>query len=94
MGDQMAEFLGRLCLSAPLLYFGLRMAIDPASVVSVVEMVACGIRNFQRDLSGLQWQEPSLRPTPENIPARLRLGVKLFGLGLAGCAFVFLSGLP
>lgn len=92
MGNQMAEFLGRLCLSAPLLYFGLRMAIDPTSVVFTVELVACGIRNFQRDLSGMEWQEPSPRP-PESIPARLRLGVKLFGLGLAGFAFVFLTGL-
>jgi hypothetical protein len=83
----------RLCLSGPLLYIGLLMAVEPASLGRSAEALAHVLRTFEQRLKGVQCQEP----LPESgsvycSPAVLK-AVRLSGLILIAFAFLHLAGL-
>ena len=90
--DQAAAILGRLCVCGPLLYIGLLMAIDPASIVRLSEMVARALHNFEHGLRGFPWREHFQEFEQAKISEAWRIGVRLIGLVLAACAILFLAG--
>jgi hypothetical protein len=88
--DQAAAILGRLCVCGPLLYVGLLMAIDPASVVRLSGMLARALRNLEHGLRGFAWLPHFGEPEEAEISAAWRIALRLIGFGLVTVAILFL----
>lgn len=91
--DHAATFLVRLCLAGPLLYIGLVMTIDPASLGRSAEALAHALRTFEQRLNGVQWQEPLRESGPVHLSPTVRNAVRFAGLVLTAFAFLHLTGL-
>ena len=91
-GDAAMLFV-RLCLCGPLLYIGLVIAIDPASLERSAEALAHELRTFEQRLKGVQWQEPLPESGSVHCSPSARNVVRLAGLVLIAFAFLHLAGL-
>jgi hypothetical protein len=91
--DDAATFFVRLCVAGPLLYIGLVMAIDPASLVRSLDALVHVVRTFEQRRNGLQWQEPLPESGPVYCSPAVLRAVRLAGLVLTACAFLHLAGL-
>jgi hypothetical protein len=91
--DDAATFFVRLCLCGPLLYIGLAIAIDPASLGRWAEALARELRTFEQRLKGVQWQEPLPEPGLVHCSPTVRNAVRFAGLVLIAFAFLHLVGL-
>jgi len=91
--DDAATLFVRLCLAGPLLYIGLVIAIDPASLERWAEAGAHELRTFEQRLKGGQWQEPLPEPGSVHCSPSARNAVRIAGLVLAAFAFLHLAGL-
>ena len=79
--DNAATFFLRLCIDGPLLYIGLMMVLDPASLAKLLEALVDGLHTFGQRLNGVQWQAPvpesgsvHFSPTGRNAVRFGRLG--------------------
>lgn len=90
---EVATFLVRLCLCGPLLYIGLVIAIDPASLERSAEALARVLRTFEQRLKGVQWQDPLAESGSVHCSPTARNVVRLAGLVLTAFAFLHLAGL-
>ena len=91
--DDAVTFWVRLCLCGPLLYIGLVMAMDPASLAKWAEALAHALRAFEQRLKGIQWQEPLREFGPVHVSATAQNAVRFAGLVLTAFAFLHLAGL-
>ena len=91
--EDAATFFVRLCLAGPLLYIGLVIAIDPASLVRWAEALAHALRTFEQRLKGVQWREPLPEPGSVHVSPTARNGMRLAGLVITAFAFLHLAGL-
>jgi len=91
--DDAATFFARLCVSGPLLYIGLVMAMDPASLVRSAEALTHVLRTFEQRLKGVPWQEPLRESGSVHCSPTMRNGVRFAGLVLTAFAFLYLAGL-
>ena len=91
--DDAATFFVRLCLCGPLLYIGLVIAIDPASLAKWAEALAHALRTFEQRLKEVQWQEPLREFGSVHVSPSARNAVRFAGLVLAAFAFLHLAGL-
>jgi hypothetical protein len=89
--DQAARILVRLCSCGPLLFIGLLMAIDPASVARLSEMLVRGRHNFGHGLRGFSWQERLCEPEEAKVSKAERIALRLAGLVLTACAVLYLA---
>ena len=92
--DQAAAILQRLCVCGPLLFIGLLMAIDPASIARLSEMVARALHNFEHGLRGFPWQERLHEPEASSVSVAWRITLRLIGFVLVACAILFLAAAP
>jgi hypothetical protein len=74
-----------LLFSGPLFYVGLWMVIDPAGVAWLPELLVRVSRNVVRTLSGVPSEEIV---EPAAVSCRLRIGLRLAGVGLLLFAIV------
>jgi hypothetical protein len=90
--DQAANMLVKLCSCGPLLYVGVLLAIDPASVVRLSGMVARGLHQLGHGLRGFPWPQGGRELEEPGVSAAWRLAVRFIGLALAACAVLYLTG--
>ena len=92
--DQAAATLGKLCVCGPLLYVGLLLAIDPASVFRLSGAVARALHNFEHGLRGFPCQKHVREIEEANVSAAWRIALRLIGFVLVACAILFLAAAP
>ena len=91
--DDVAMLFVRLCVAGPLLYIGLAIAIDPASLERWAEALAHELHAFEQRLKGIQWQEPLPGPGSVHCSPSARNAVRIAGLVITAFAFLHLVGL-
>jgi hypothetical protein len=89
--DQAAHILVKLCSCGPLLFIGLLMAIDPASIARLSGMVAHALQNFEHGLRGFPWQERLRESDEAEVSKAGRIALRFTGLALAACAILYLA---
>jgi hypothetical protein len=85
--------LVRLCLSGPLIYIGLSMALNPEGFVAVLGNVMRSIRNFEQALREPRWQAPMRGPDTLTISGRTRAAFRAAGTAVALIALLHLVGI-
>jgi hypothetical protein len=85
-----AEIFVRLWITAPLLFVGLLLMIDPLGCVKSVEILTHALRTLEYRLRGAVWQVRE--PDPVQVTPRGRMAVQLAGFGLTTAAFLTLAG--
>ncbi len=91
MWTNTGTIFARILICAPLLYVFLLMVIDPASFVKFSETLARVLRTFEHRFHGVEWglREPELAEFSKKSLIALRLA----GLALAVCVFLYLAGI-
>jgi hypothetical protein len=92
--NQAAAILQKLCVCGPLLFIGLLMAIDPASVFRLSGAVARALHRFEHGLRGFPWQEHVREIEEDNVSEAWRIALGLIGFVLVACAILFLAAAP
>ena len=85
--------LVRLCLSGPLIYIGLLMALNPDGFVAGLGNVMRGIRNFEQSLREPRWQAPMRETDTFTVSGRTRAAFRAAGTALAVIALLHLVGI-
>ena len=88
-----AEILGRLCATAPLVFAGLILAIDPLKFLNIVGTVSDGLQRFRDHLQSSPWENPFLGAQSVPDTPRTRVVVRILGLALAAAGLVHLAGI-
>ena len=91
LSDQAASMLAKLCSHGPVLYIGLLMAIDPASVGRLSDMVIRVMHQFQHQVRGFPWQQRFYEPGAVNLSKAWRIAIRFTGLTLAAYAFLSIA---
>ena len=85
--------LVRLCLSGPLIYIGLSMALDPDGFVAGLSNLMRGIRNFEHQMREPRWQGPMREADSIVASVGLRACFRVAGAALAAIAELHLAGI-
>ena len=88
-----AEILGRLCATAPLVFAGLMLAIDPLKFLDIVRTISDGAQRFRDHLQSSPWADPFLGSQPVPDSQRTRLVARCVVLALATAGLVHLAGI-
>jgi hypothetical protein len=91
MASDLVSVLIKLCSHGPVLYIGLLLAINPASVGRLAEMVMYAMHNFHRELRGFPWQQRLLGPEAVRVSKAWRIAIRVTGLTLAAYAFLSIA---
>ena len=83
-----ATFLLRLCIDGPLLYIGLMMVMDPASLARSLEALVHVLRTFEQRLNGVQWQALPPESGSVHCSPTARNAVRFAGLVVTAGAFL------
>jgi len=89
--DQLPSVLMKLFSYGPVLYLGLLLAIDPAKVGRLAEMVIHAENTFQHQLRGIPWQHRWHGPEEVNVSKAWRVAIRFTGLTLAAHAFLSIA---
>ena len=89
--DQAALILAKLCSFGPLLYIGLMLAIDPASILRLSRMTVHALHNFKHAWRGFPLQGWLREPELADLSKMGRIGVRLTGVILAACAVLSIA---
>jgi hypothetical protein len=85
--------LVRLCLSGPVMYIGLAMALDPDGFVAMLGNMARELRNFEQRMREPRWQAPIREADSIAVTGRMRLAFRVAGIVLAVFAVLHLAGI-
>ena len=85
--------LVRLCLSGPLMYIGLAMALDPDGFIAMLGNVMRNIRNFEQHMREPRWQGPMRETDSIVASAGMRVCFRMAGGALAVVAVLHLAGI-
>jgi hypothetical protein len=85
-----AEIFVRLWITAPLLFVGLLMIMDPLGCVKSVEILTHALRTLEYRLRGVMWHVRE--PDPVQVTPRGRVALQLAGFALTTAAFLTLAG--
>jgi len=95
MLDHARTIFASLCVCGPVLYVGLLMVIDPASLVIALRSLAWSLagvlRTFEHRFHGSQWHEQLQEPEAGPVSPAARLALKFAGLALVLCAVAYLA---
>lgn len=93
MQTDFSWMLVRLCLSGPVMYVGLAMALDPDGFVAMLGNMARELRNFEQRLREPGWQAPMREVDSLAVTSRARLAFRMAGTALAVVAVLHLAGI-
>lgn len=85
--------LVRLCLSGPVLYIGLAMALDPDGFVAILGNMARELRNLEQRMREPRWQAPMRETDSFTVSVRMRVAFRMAGTALAIFAVLHLAGI-
>ena len=75
----------------PVLYIGLLLLIDPASLVVSLRALAGVLRTLERRFHGSQWYEQLGEPARDPVSPIMRVALRLAGSALAVCAVAYFA---
>ena len=85
--------LVRLCLSGPVLYIGLAMALDPDGFAAMLGNMARELRNFEQRMREPRWQSPMRETDSFTVSETMRVVFRMAGTALAIFAVLHLAGI-
>ena len=88
--EQFADLAARVSFSAPLIYIGLVMALDPSGFAAILRRVGYEITTLPQRMHGLRLHEP-VWPECSDVA---RKSFRITGALLIGVALMHLAGLP
>ena len=81
----LGELLVRLCAAGPLLYIGLVLLTDPASIAAMSENLAVELQRFQQRFRGFYRVKPLYSAETVSMPKDLRIALQCTGIILIAC---------
>lgn len=83
--SDLGGLLVRLCAAGPLLYIGLVLLTDPASIAAMSENLAVELQRFEQRLRGFDRVKPVYSAASVSIPKDLRIALQCTGAILIAC---------
>ena len=83
--SDLGDLLVRLCAAGPLLYIGLVLLTDPASIAAISENFAAELQRFEQRLRGFDRVRPVYSAASVSMPKNLRIALQCTGAILIAC---------
>jgi len=88
-----ASLVSRFCLSGPLLYIGLSMALDPGGFIRSLENLTHVLRTFEQHFQAFQRRGPQPEVQLWGVTVAMKTSFRYAGAGLSFLALLHLAGI-